>query len=1356
MPIALRMTSSLPASAEEALAALDPLARAWFEEKFGAPTEAQRYAWPAIARGANALLVAPTGSGKTLASFLQLIGRLANEATTKGTPDKHGVRTPSPGIRVLYISPLRALDADVHHNLREPLAGIARLAAAGGTPIAIDHAVRTGDTSQRDRRAAQKHPPHLLITTPESLFQLLGSDASRATLARVETVIVDELHAIADGKRGTHLAVSLERLEDLCGRPVQRIGLTATAEPLDALAALLVGDPETRPVELLDARRARSIALSVEAAPRVAEAGKDARIERVADHVARAERSLVFVGSRALAERWRPALEKELHAKVIDSGSIGIHHGALAREVREVVEAGLREGTLRAVVATSSLELGIDIGAIDQVVQVGTPGGVARLLQRVGRAGHSPGATSRGVIVSRGGVDLLECALLAKLALRGALEPVRIPRGALDVLAQQLVATAAAAGTGGITLDAFLAMARRAYPYSALTRESVVRLVEALSSGHLRAPRLEWDRATGVITTPESARKIARMSGGTITSRGHYRMLDADSRETIGELDEEFVHESKPGDRFSFGLGVYRIASIRPDAVLVRRAPPGSARMPFWRGDRPMRAASTGILLGRSLDAIEPVMNSGDEALRAALVREFPITPHTAESLGDLLTTQSRATRLPTERTLVVESFADQLGEPRIAIHCWLGRTVLEPWALALAARMESRLGGAVHAAATDNGILIAPPKGPPLEPGEVPRMISAREIRAIVETILPRTAIAGAAFREAAERSLLLPRMPFKKRTPLWMNRQRARDLMLAIGEDPNHPIVAEALRDVMNDRWDTAALEAYLARIDSGDVVIHHVERKTPSLFARGLEEAFKSENLYEDDTPAGERLAKRASGTQGHDAEGTFDAPLDLVGIAEPADRGALAGLAPELPMQLLLLRAQGPVSLDDLARHLALTEESLRARLIEPVSRGEIVIGRFIERPPGDLTLEACDTEVLSRLRRRALSRARRQVEPVSRRAFQRWLLERMAVGPFAGEGDEAVTRAVSQLAMYPIPPECLERDLLRVRVQRYDPALLDLACARGEVRYVLLEDPARIVVAPASSITPFPPATSRVTGEWADRLRDVLRERGALFFGDLVLASRLPVTDAAEVLSKMLRAGEVTNDAFVPARTLATGGAGKGKPVGRYALRASVPVEASTDALIERLLARYGVVARPLVDLEELAPSWGAMREELDRREARGEVRRGTVVDGLGPVQFARTETIESLRATRSDVMHAPVLLSARDPALVAEVGGIGRSSTTRVVVRDGEPLAVCERDGAVIRTLRDLDAHDADAVVDALRGLARLPAVLRPFRALMVERVDDRPAPESVLGAALAAQGFERDGERMTLPSFRG
>jgi hypothetical protein len=328
--------------------------------------------------------------------------------------------------------------------------------------------------------------------------------------------------------------------------------------------------------------------------------------------------------------------------------------------------------------------------------------------------------------------------------------------------------------------------------------------------------------------------------------------------------------------------------------------------------------------------------------------------------------------------------------------------------------------------------------------------------------------------------------------------------------------------------------------------------------------------------------------------------------------------------------------------------------------------------------------------------------------------------------------------------------------LRVRAQRYEPALLDLVCARGAARYVMLEGPARIVVAPPGSTEPFPAPSARVAGEWAERVREALRTHGALFFGDLAMATRLPVADVGDVLSKMLRAGEVTNDAFAPARTLATGGHGKTAHAGRYALRPTVPSEPGVDALIERLLARYGVVARPLVDLEELAPAWGAMREELDRREARGEVRRGTVVEGLGPVQFARTETIESLRAARSDLAHEAVLLSARDPALVAEVAGIGRASSTRVVVQDGEALAVCERDGAVVRTLRDLGPREAATVVEALRGLARLPAVLRPFRALTVERVDDRPARDSVLAEALTAQGFECDGERMTLPSFRG
>jgi ATP-dependent Lhr-like helicase len=1339
----------------DSIDALAPLAARWFTERFGACTQAQSLAWPAIASGEHALLVAPTGSGKTLAAFLQPLGRLAHEALAQPAPAREGApREPDPGVRVLYISPLRALDADVHHNLHAPLDGIAALARAQGTPIAITHAVRTGDTSQRDRREAAKRPPHVLITTPESLFVLLGSEQHRRSLARVELVIVDELHAIADSKRGTHLALSLERLEQLAGRTIQRVGLTATAEPLDRLAMLLGGD---RPVRVLDGRKSRSIELSVEVAPRKG-SGKqgDPRVDRVATLVGRATRSLVFVGSRALAERWRPTLEASLQSQTPEGEAppaIGIHHGALAKEVREVVEAGLRDGSLRAVVATSSLELGIDIGAVDMVVQVGAPGGVARLLQRVGRAGHSPGQTSRGVLVSSGGVDLLECAITARLALEGRLEPVRVPVGPIDVLAQQLIAHAASEADG-TTIDSFLAMAQRSDPYRALSRESLVRVVDALSSELHRMPRLTWDRHTGALTAPDLAKRLARTAGGTITSRGLYRMLDADSRETIGELDEEFIHESKPGDRFSFGLGVYRIVSVRPDAVLVRRAPPGSARMPFWRGDRPMRAEATGRAMGAVIRSLEGAASEGPERAAEAMARELPLSRTAAVSAAEELCQQAKATPLPTDRRVVVEVYSDALGEPRIAVHAWHGRSVLEPWALALAARVEARLGGVVHAVATDNGVLIAPPKGPHVDAAGVPLMVSASEVRALVAAILPRTAIAGAAFREAAERSLLLPREPFKKRTPLWMNRQRARDLLLTVGDDPTHPLLVEASREVMDDRWNVAALERLLRELESGEVTVEAVTRKTPSPFARGLETAFEADNLYEDDTPAGESAARRASSSGAHDGGGSFESPLDLVGLAEPADRGVLTGLSHEAPLALQLFRAGGPVPLEDLARHLRLDEPAMRAALAPLIAAGQAVVGRFSERDAGDLSLEVCDAEGLARMRRRALSRARRQIEPVPRRAFQRWLLERQRVGPYALEGEEAIAAAVERLALYPAPPELLERDLFRARVQRYEPAWIDLLCARGEVRYVLLESPARIVVAPGSSTEPFPPPSARVEGSVAEAIREVLRGHGALFVGDIVALSKRPVADVGDALARMLSAGELTNDAFSAARSAALSVAARSS--GRWALRSSVTGDVSVSALVDRVLARYGVFARELVEREELSPAWTSMRDELDRRESRGEVRRGEVVAGLGAVQFARTESIESLRAARTDVAHDAVLLSARDPSLVAECGGLSRAQGVRVVLRDGEALAVIERDGAQIRTLRDLTERDAFSVGEALRSLARLPAGMRPFRTLAVERVDEGPATRAgVLADVLSSLGFERDGARLSLASYR-
>ncbi len=1336
------------------LDALDPLAAQWFSGRFAEVTQAQALAWPAIASGGHALLVAPTGSGKTLAAFLQPLGRLAREALSRPLSKGAVAHEPDAGVRVLYISPLRALDADVHHNLHAPLEGIAAIASAQGTPVAITHAVRTGDTSQRARRESIKRPPHVLITTPESLFVLLGNEAHRKSLARIELVIVDELHAIADSKRGTHLALSLERLDALCGREVQRVGLTATAEPLERLARLLGGD---RAVRVLDGRRSRSIEISVELAPKIeGQRGVDPRIQRVATHVARSARSLVFVGSRALAERWRPTLEKALADQCPDGEeppAIGIHHGALAKEVREVVEAGLRDGTLRAVVATSSLELGIDIGAVDKVVQVGAPGGVARLLQRVGRAGHSPGQTSRGVIVSSGGVDLIECAITARLAIEGRLEPIRVPEGAIDVLAQQLVAHAASE-VDGTSIDGFLAMARKSDPYRALSRELLVRVVDALSSELHRAPRLEWDRHTGKLTAPALAKRLAQTAGGTITTRGLYRMLDADSRETIGELDEEFVHESKPGDRFSFGLGVYRIVSVRPDAVLVRRAPPGTARMPFWRGDRPMRAEATGRAMGAVVRSLEGAVSQGADECADALSRLLPLSRTAAVGAADELCTQAKATPLPTDQRVVVEVYADALGEPRIAIHAWHGRSVLEPWALALAARVEARLGGVVHAVATDNGVLIAPPKGPAVDAASVARTVTSAEVRALVAAILPRTAIAGAAFREAAERSLLLPKQPFKKRTPLWMNRQRARDLLLTIGDDPTHPLVVEASREVMDDRWNVAALERLLTELEDGSVAIETSVRRTPSLFARGLERAFEADNLYEDDTPAAETAARRASATGGDDGGGSFDSPLEYVGLAEPADRGVLAGLSHEAPLALQLFRAGGPVAVADLARHLRVDDAAVRALLAPLLAAGQAVVGRFSEREPGDLSLEVCDVEALARMRRKALSKARRQIEPVPRRAFQRWLIERHRVGGYALEGEEAVAAAVERLALFPMPPEVFERDLLRARVGRYEPAWLDLLFARGEARYVLLESPARIVLAPSGSTEPFPPPTALLDGAVAESIRVVLREKGALFLADVVIASKRPVHDVTDALAKMLSLGEVTNDSFSAARAASSGVTAKSS--GRWALRSALSGDVPVGSLVDRVLARYGVVAREFVEREELSPAWTMMREELDRRESRGEVRRGEIVAGLGPVQFARTETIESLRAARTDVAHEPVLLSSRDPALAAECGGLSRAASVRVVVRDGEAVAVVERDGAVLRTLRDLTERDAFAVGESLRSLARLPANLRPFRTLSVERLDDGAASRpGVLRDVLSSLGFESDGAKLSLASFR-
>ncbi|HEY4188694.1 MAG TPA: DEAD/DEAH box helicase, partial [Polyangia bacterium] len=834
--------------------------------------------WKAIAAGAHALLLAPTGSGKTLAAFLWCLDRLGRE---QGAADK-------PGVRALYISPLKALAYDIERNLRAPLAGIARAAEALGVPFGAPRiAVRTGDTPARDRREMLRDPAQILITTPESLYLMLGS-AARETLRFCDTVIVDEIHALAPTKRGAHLALSLERLSAVTARDPQRIGLSATQRPLDEIGRFLGGD---RPVTLVDTSEPPKLDLTIEVPVEEMEnVRSERRIEHEEGHtggptgiwaaihprlveLVRAHRStIVFANSRRLCERLAQGINE-----LAGENLVRAHHGSVSRAQREEIEEMLKAGQLRGLVATSSLELGIDMASVDLVVQIESPGSVARGLQRIGRAGHQVGARSTGRIFPKHRADLLETAVVAQRMLAAAVEPTRVPRNPLDVLSQQIVAIVASAPEGGassvapakdavsedgLAVSRLEAMVKRAYPFASLGHDVLLAVLDMLAGRYpsdefadLR-PRLTWDRATDRLTPRRDAKLIALMSGGTIPDRGLYAVHLGPTGPRIGELDEEMVYEARVGETFLLGATSWRIAEITRDRVIVTPAPGEPGKMPFWRGEGPGRP----LELGRALGAF--VRELGERTERPALTwlaRTVPIEKRAARNLWRYVADQRDATgTLPTDRELTVERFRDELGDFRVCILSPFGARIHAPWALALEARLGTAAGFEVQSLWSDDGIVLrfaGADEPPPL----ATLLPEPEEIEDLVLEQLTRSALFATHFRENAARALLLPRRRPNARSPLWAQRLKAQTLMAAALRYPSFPIVLETYRECLQDVFDLPALKQVLESIRNRELRIVEVETGTASPFARSLAFAYVAAYMYEGDAPLAERRAQ-----------------------------------------------------------------------------------------------------------------------------------------------------------------------------------------------------------------------------------------------------------------------------------------------------------------------------------------------------------------------------------------------------------------------------------------------------------------------------------------------------------------
>jgi ATP-dependent Lhr-like helicase len=988
---------------EAALALFHPITAKWFRAVFDAPTAPQVEGWPAIARGESTLILAPTGTGKTLTAFLWCLDKLMMQTAADA----------GRGCRVVYLSPLKALAVDVERNLRSPLVGIANMAKRDGVAVRMPEiSVRTGDTSQKERARFRKHPGDILITTPESLYLLLTSEAGEA-LRSVETVIVDEIHALVPSKRGAHMALSLERLEALTGRRLQRIGLSATQRPLEEVARFLGGTessvertvtsvvtelplaserggeiasvlmsaasddgvkpdvgvdaPVYRPVTVVNAGARKLLELKVEVP--VEDMARLGEIQeqpsgpasqgpkrtsiwqsihpRLLEIIQGRTSTLIFVNARRIAERLAGALN-ELAGEQIARA----HHGSLAATQRTEIEELLKAGKIKALVATSSLELGIDMGAIDLVIQIEAPPSVASAMQRIGRAGHQVGAPSHGIIFPKYRADLIACAAVTRAMHEGHVESTRFLRNPLDVLAQQMVAVIAHPPLGvadaerrtkhateeeagpGISYAALFALVRSAAPFAGLSQSLFDGVLDMLAGRYpsdefadLR-PRITWDRTRNWITPRAGVKRIAILNGGTIPDRGTYGVFLAGERSKpvrVGELDEEMVFESRTGETFILGASTWRIDEITHDRVLVTPAPGEAGKMPFWHGDQ----AGRPLEFGRRIGALVRELRDAPRAVAmTSLTTEHDLDPGAAENVLRYLADQELATVVvPDDRNIVIERVRDELGDWRVCVLTPFGSRVHAPWAMAATAKLRASSGYEVETMWSEDGFVL---RFPETEEAPVidPILLEPEEAAELVLRQLGSTALFAAKFRESAARALLLPRRRADGRTPLWQQRKRAYDLLSVASQYASFPILLEAYRECLRDVFDMPALMETLRDIGNRSLRVHTVDSRTPSPFASALLFSYVANYIYDGDAPLAERRAQALSIDQDQLRELMGDADL-----RELLDINAIEETEEQLQCIAETYRARNMDGVHDLLLRLGdLTRAELRLRCV----------------------------------------------------------------------------------------------------------------------------------------------------------------------------------------------------------------------------------------------------------------------------------------------------------------------------------------------------------------------------------------------------------------------------------------
>jgi len=1438
----------------------------WFTESFGAPTNVQSLGWPVIRAGENALMLAPTGSGKTLAAFLAAIDHVMFEPL----PPK-GERC-----RVLYLSPLKALAVDIERNLRVPIAGVAGVAQRLGVTVNLPEiAVRTGDTPASERAAFNRKPADILITTPESLYLLLTSNA-REALRSIRYVIVDEIHAMLGSKRGAHLALSLERLRELTTDEFQRIGLSATVRPLDE-AARFLGGP--RPVTIVNAGAAKNLDIRVEVP--IEDMSKLGRDEahpaeetsrktiwpsihpRILELIRQHRTTLIFVNARRLAERLAAALNELAGEEIVRA-----HHGSVAREQRQVIEEQLKSGILPAIVATSSLELGIDMGSIDLVIQIEAAPSVAAGLQRIGRAGHRIGMASEGVLFPKYRGDLLACAASTTRMIAGEVEPIRYPRNPLDVLAQQIVAMVSMENW---TVERLHEVICRAAPFADVSLSILESVLDMLSGRYPSSdfaelrPRLVWDRISNVLRAREGSKQIAVTNAGTIPDRGLFGVFisGAESgKARVGELDEEMVFESRVGDRFLLGATTWRIDDITPQRVLVSPAPGEPGKMPFWKGDAAGRPLETGRAIGQLVRNLQKMKRA--DALEL-LKTEHRLDDRAARNLMAYIDDQIKAVGVvPDDQTIVVERYMDDLGDWRVCVLSPFGAKVHGPWMQAIHGLIRAQRDFDLETIWSDDGIVIRLP-----ETDEPPPMSWIFPNPDDVEDLVVRetggSAMFASRFREAASRALLLPRRYPGQRTPLWQQRKRASDLLAITSQYRDFPIILETFRELLRDVYDMPGLVQLLREVQNRTIRIATVNTRTPSPFASSLMFGYVGNFIYDSDAPLAERRAQALSIDQsqlrellgetelrelldpevieavelrlqkldaGHRAK-TIDALHDVLRALgdlnqkEAQARAANDTAAADWLRQLQKERRALQVVVGGVARWIAaedasryrdalgltlssglpaaflesvkdplteiigrfarthgpfvVSEISRRYQLSEPVVTGALrrleVVGRVIEGEfrPGQSGKEWCDTEVLRTIRQRTLAKLRHQIEPVEHAVYGRFLPVWHRIG-VERKGPEAALEVIAQIQGYPIPASVLEDQVLRARVQEYDPRDLDSLMSSGLVVWSGVESlgatDGRVALYLSESagylLEPGVPGATAL-GPVHQRIREYLESAGASFFPQIVAGTGGGFRgETLDALWDLVWSGEVTNDTLMPLRarldrkandrqrrverakdlvrtTIAPEAAGRWWLLSKMFVPASPA--ARLTALSKQLLERLGVVTR------EAVPGFSSVYPVFKAMEEAGRIRRGYFIAGRGAAQFADAGALERLRELR-EVGDEPsiVMLAATDPAnpygaslpwpAREDNRQVGRFAGAQVILVDGELAAYFSKSERSLLTFFDSNAAGSErfavAVVNALSGL--VTSGLR--RALLITEVNGDDPARSVLSSALRDSGF--------------